>query len=455
MGINLRRFVDINIKPVQSVAVNPVRDTATLFVGLNDSAGVGLPEGTYTANSQVTINGKAIYITAYNNPYTLSFFGNGGIKLAIVKKAFTAANVAALDNAQILIASADVTDSAAFDAVVSAYNKMNNLVAEDGTISSNEYGPSAKIFATFVTPSADSVNVSGYSQSNIILKCGTKGIEMSTLAYLTQINVYGNSTVKDYYFTIENIYGKRRSDTIQTATGDGTTTQFTLQYASSYIDSVKVNNVATTAYTISGNIITFTTAPKDAAIILISYTFNANELLSVSIVTDTSTNVYTSDALLGYCLEKNVNIDIILANQIRAAGGQLFGGLDLVNQYVLIVMQQTLQEALINALTVKLSGANGTAAIYNAIVTELDKYVQCGFLSAGNWQNSDWSVTYNGDSYTIIDANARLDKGYKVFVIPFAALTVADIQAHKAPPVYIATSNAYGIRKVTLEGEAI
>lgn len=64
-----------------------------------------------------------------------------------------------------------------------------------------------------------------------------------------------------------------------TATGDGTTTLFTLPYRPVQADSddITVNGTPTTAYTLdhdSGRI-TFTAAPADEAIIIVDYTWSA------------------------------------------------------------------------------------------------------------------------------------------------------------------------------------
>ena len=56
-----------------------------------------------------------------------------------------------------------------------------------------------------------------------------------------------------------------------TFTGDGDKTEFTLTDTPIEITSVKINDVATSDYTLSGNKITFNTSPADAAEIVVVY----------------------------------------------------------------------------------------------------------------------------------------------------------------------------------------
>lgn len=60
-----------------------------------------------------------------------------------------------------------------------------------------------------------------------------------------------------------------------TFTGDGTETEFTLTHTPTAITSVTVGEDATTDYTLSGNVITFTTAPENEATITVVYTYTA------------------------------------------------------------------------------------------------------------------------------------------------------------------------------------
>ena len=172
-----------------------------------------------------------------------------------------------------------------------------------------------------------------------------------------------------------------------------------------------------------------------------------------TIVKADKADVIDEDAIVGDCMEKHLNVICTLAKATRNVGGDLISGYDLVSYYVTIILQQTVEEVVLNALSDKLSGAEGTAVIYNAAVAELNKYVKCGLLAAGNWEKVDWIVEFNDENYVVANAEERLTLGYKVLVIPFAAMTQEQVASHSCPPIYIAMTNAYGIRKVIINGE--
>mgnify|MGYP003419727015 CR=1 FL=1 len=396
MGVNLRRFVDVNVRKTSRSTINPTRDTAVLFCSSYASitktmtfVSAGYVSENYVLvaddNTALTI-AKADLATDEFYPYARKFFDNGGIKLEANHSDFTLAALQALGNEKMIVAKLGGL-TAADVAIIKSYNDASAYAdTSTSNVPTNAYGPSKKLFFSNIAYASASktFDKSAYTESNIALKAGDAGIEMTAMAYLTKINVYGENTVHDYAFTIEAIDG-----------------------------------------------------------------------LSASTYAGTSSNLVIDDDEVGLAMSSNILIDTILASQIRNVGGNLVDGNDLVNAYVLIILQQTLQEALINVLTTKLSGAEGTVVIYNAMVAELNKYVACGFLSTGNWDDEPWTVTYNEQTYIIIDAKERLTTGYKAYVIPYAAMTSADIQAHKAPPVYVALNNAYGIRKITVEGKVL
>lgn len=387
MSVNLRRFVDININRAKRNPVNPVRDTVALYntavTPLDDKIIVGYEDRDATSINVLLEDGSHIQATKESNiaKYVIPFFDNGGLKIHAYAANFTATSLTDNDKHEIAVAKCEGL-TAEDVAIIKAYNDAHTPDASSD--STNAVGSSAKVFFTFVASSQNDVDITALTESNICAKCGTAGIEMIPMAYLSRINAYGTNTVHDYAFTIEHFAG------INAATYKGD-----------------------------------------------------------------DDNVTLSDALVKNCMDKHVNVDTVLANQIRNIGGDLIDGNDLVNHYMTIVMQQTLEETLVNTLSEKLAGADGTAKIYNVIIAELNKYVKCGLLAAGNWQNEDWIESYNGVNFKIVSANERLTIGYKVYVVPFASLSTEDVANHLCPPVYIALTDAYGIRKITIAGEVM
>lgn len=391
MSVNLRRFVDIDIKRAKRNPVNPVRDTVALFnvseLSVSDVIFVSGSIAQDTSGSDIyrlvkedgnTLDiAQAAFATSNLYKYAHYFFDNGGMKLHAYKADLTAETLNALPRNEIAVARVSGID-ATINGVITTYNETLNV----GT--PNSRTSAAKYFFTNLTKPGGTFDRPSFAD-NVCVKLGDPGIEMLPMAYLSKINAYGVNTMHDYSFTIE------------------------------VVDDV---NAAT---------------------------FKEND----------SDNVTADDGIVAKCMEYNINVDSVLANQIRNIGGDLFNGDDLVNAYFTTVLAQTLEDAVVNALSEKLSGADGTAKIYNIVISELNKYVHSGLLSAGNWQDEDWIENYAGENFLIVSARERLVTGYKVYVVPFAALTSSDVAAHKCPPIYIAMTNAYGIRKINIFGEVM
>ena len=65
----------------------------------------------------------------------------------------------------------------------------------------------------------------------------------------------------------------KRTKATDAFTGDGSEVAFTLTNTPTAIKSVKVDGVATSDYTTSAKVVTFTTAPASGAVITVSYTY--------------------------------------------------------------------------------------------------------------------------------------------------------------------------------------
>lgn len=163
-----------------------------------------------------------------------------------------------------------------------------------------------------------------------------------------------------------------------------------------------------------------------------------------------------TDAEVDTLMSVNVNISLKLAGQVRVVGGNTADGQDLVNEFTLIVLQQTVTEKVLTVLVEKLKGEIGVAAIHTAIAQELSRYVANGYLATDKiWKDETLTVTYGtpSETYVVIEKNTPLLLGYQIKILPYAALTDADKAEHKAPPIYIVLADSYGIRKVTINGE--
>lgn len=443
MSVNLRRFVDLNVSRTKRNVANPVRDTVALY-GADANFDAGIASNTVFTSGAMQYdkqgNPKNYVLSGYDfiskqpvanvviqsesfatskfYPYAKTFFDNGGAKLHVYfgvasvvgnQLVVTDANDQSLTipNEEIAIACLDDSAStlATLDALATSYNNALNPNAL-GSSDINLHTSANKEFIAHV----DVSNASSANE-NVGMKYGKPGIEMSVLAYLSKLNVYGENTVNDYNFTVEKVIE----------------------------DGDSING---TTYNLSGN------AEVDDNVIDLG---NSGTISGNAIVEDVT--VVNDDALIGECMQNFINVDTYIAKAVRNVGGDLATGEDLTNYYATIILQQTVEEVVVNALSDKLAGAEGTAVIYNTVVAELNKYVRCGLLSAGNWENVDWVVEYNDETYVVANANERITLGYKLLVIPFAAMTQQQVSAHMCPPIYIALMNKYGIRKVFINGE--
>lgn len=171
---------------------------------------------------------------------------------------------------------------------------------------------------------------------------------------------------------------------------------------------------------------------------------------------DQLASIVNDDALLGKVLDNNMNIDMELAGAIRNLGGNLTNGNDLVNQYVLIVLHQTVTDRLLSLLTQKIKGNAGVSAIYTTIAGELGKYVTNGYLTTDKvWTDETKTINYNNRNYVLIKKNTPLTLGYYITILPLSSLTDEDKAKRKCPPIYIFLADSYGIRNITVNGEVI
>ena len=162
------------------------------------------------------------------------------------------------------------------------------------------------------------------------------------------------------------------------------------------------------------------------------------------------------DTVLGKVLDNNLNVVMRLAGVNRNLGGNLTDGSDLVNQYTLIVLHQTLTEKVINCLAQKIKGSTGLSALYSVISNELTRYTTCGYLTTDKvWLKPTLTVAKNNNTYTLIEKGTPLINGYNITILPLSSLTDEEKSKHQAPYIYIVLADSYGIRTVTINGEVI
>lgn len=158
------------------------------------------------------------------------------------------------------------------------------------------------------------------------------------------------------------------------------------------------------------------------------------------------------DVLMGF----NLNFNIPLAGVTRNVGGNMSSGRPLINEFMLIVLHQTVTDELLILLTSKIKGNQALSAIRAIITQELNRYITNGYLDTNKiWVNEDWVVTHNAQSFTIITQGTPITLGYWIQVLPWSALDASDRAERKAPPIYLVLADSYGVRKIEVNGKVI
>ena len=357
------------------------------------------------------------------DPYVQMFFANGGSHLEVHPAVPSTgesiiAEIKKLPDERIVcaavgIAMSDATavaeylDSLNTSAAVTAPNGIHRKLfaaratLRDILISPDTFVPGSAISSAIFSPSLD---FDGF-QSLIVKYSSVIGAEMATVAYLTVIDVYGSNTVKDYCYTPETIAA----------------------------DTYEESQIMVPTYDEKGNIV------PDS-----------------EVETTLVTSVELNDIMADYLDKHHLNYNIELSGALREIGGDTMSGYSLVNEFMIIVLQQTLTSALLNTMMNKPMTSNLLSLLSATISNELNKYKTNGYLESGRtWASSDWIVSKNGVEYTVITQGTQLMNGFFYRILPFNSLTADERKKHVAPSIYIALADSYGVRRITVEGQVI
>lgn len=163
-----------------------------------------------------------------------------------------------------------------------------------------------------------------------------------------------------------------------------------------------------------------------------------------------------SDNIFKTIENNNMNINIELAGESVNCGGNLKDSADLTNEFVRIILHQTLTEKLLILLMTKIKSTDGLSKIYTTLSQELNNYLSNGYLTTDKiWTDSDYVISYNGNKFTIIEQGTALTNGYIIKILPISSLSTIDKEKHQTPPIYIIIADQWGIRKITINGEII
>lgn len=161
--------------------------------------------------------------------------------------------------------------------------------------------------------------------------------------------------------------------------------------------------------------------------------------------------VFDDNDVVEFAMENNINIDTHLAGSVKVVNGNDTAGYSITNQYMLILVQQVLTNALIQVLTSKIKyNTYGLNAVMTRVIAELNRFVSNGYLSVDKvWNDGD--LYYK--NYKIIGKNTPLTAGFQVTILPFDSLSPAELEAKQLPNIFVLLADSYFIRKIVIDGE--
>lgn len=212
--IDVRRFVDINIKQHVETQISGTRDTLVLYTHEGTLGKISGNTATTISDKEILASwaaAEAVYPTKTfpdTNAYLSMYFQNSGARVVVIEGVdytkLTADMLKSLDNKFILIGlcSAKTNVELAYDAL----KKLATARETDKDI----YGVNEKIIFARTETATDASTVSNFASKY----SKVYGAEMTMAAYLSGIDVYGVSTVNDYMYTAESINEEVLTDTL-------------------------------------------------------------------------------------------------------------------------------------------------------------------------------------------------------------------------------------------------
>ena len=207
--VDIRNFVDINIKSKTVASITSTRETTVLFT--NDSKLIASGSIVFSSLSEVEAKvGASNLDSSVGYKYAKVYFEAGGVKLkAIYSATITDTVILPLVNN---LAEEEIVIGLCDTAKVGASAEVELALAQKYNAQTASYGVAQKLFLGAIGYTEFTGNTSKYanpSVDNFALKVGdlTKqtGCEMTIGAYLSRIDFYGINTVQDYAYTKESL----------------------------------------------------------------------------------------------------------------------------------------------------------------------------------------------------------------------------------------------------------
>lgn len=155
----------------------------------------------------------------------------------------------------------------------------------------------------------------------------------------------------------------------------------------------------------------------------------------------------------------NYNVIGKVANRVLNLGGDYCSPdkISLSLDFGVSCIERDLDFAIIERMFGKLPlTQEGQSKLIDAIKTQLNKYVDNGFLETdATYQGETKTVNYNGRTYTAVSNGDILPLGYKVFFVPINAISVADKSAKRFPYIFVALQSVHGARVIQVNGSIL
>ena len=136
-------------------------------------------------------------------------------------------------------------------------------------------------------------------------------------------------------------------------------------------------------------------------------------------------------------------------------GGELSSGENLVNTFMIMLLEKRLKIELFNLLTLKYNKSEIQSQLNNIITNELNNFYNIEAIESGFYREKDYSINYNNYNFKVINQNEYLNKGYKLYIVDILKISEEDNKNHKMTPVVIVLNMQKQIRFIELDMEII
>ena len=452
MSVDLRNFIQINLKYFQTKALNRTRDTAVL-VSIDSSVKVN---ATYTYYDEY----KAAVASSALDKYVDCFFKNGGIKLHIVGNCDVDGKKYEVWDGTSWSDPSDTKPSTGTEITVNDgdYYLVDTTYyiwsATDMKWSSSETAGSGKSLTLSsgnwfeFTDSSELVDwiynqvvALPYTEIIITSDCSEEIMrevqKKTTIVNLIPNPISNNSTITELSGYKEKMYITSTNDSSLTFSAQeaASLTNYIIKYGDKGVE------MAAAAYLTQVNI------NSSKTIADYCYTIEDLSMFDNSVINDNDLVVALSN--------KHFNVDTTLVEATRNVMGDTIAGLDMMNYYIHIILTQTLTERIMSVLASKIKyDKSGVNKVINSMIQELDIYKNNGYLSIDDiWTEDDLYYTFNGVDYLVCKRNTPLTTGYKITILPLSSLTTEQKQMHVFPPIYVLISDSISIRQIVISGD--